>query len=385
MSQFFIYYTESTIICLIIFAILLVHDLLGVDRQEKQIKFDHALIAFMLYFVSDGLWAAIIGGVIPSVRPLVVLFNFTNYLFMAAITYNWYRYVLAVEQVPNRERKINSFAVLFPFLVSTIAFLVILVVSPYTLIDENNKPTVIYSLFQVTVPIIYILAILSYTITRSIKSDNPIEKRKHLYVGLFPLMVVAGGLFQIIVLPKTPIFCYCCALLMIVFYIQSMDSQISTDALTGLNNRGQLLRYISSEDSLFREGRRTYILMLDVNSFKLINDTYGHSQGDLALTMIADALRAAAADFKQPVFIGRYGGDEFILIAHPKYRRDIDGLVDAIRSELHKVCETRGTPFETTVAIGFDELRRGDDSFQDCLERADQKLYENKSQMKEQA
>ena len=53
MSSYFIYYTEASIVCVIIFGIMLCWDLFSIDKQEKQIKYDHALIAFMLYFVSD--------------------------------------------------------------------------------------------------------------------------------------------------------------------------------------------------------------------------------------------------------------------------------------------------------------------------------------------
>ena len=62
MSSYFIYYTEASIVCVIIFGIMLCWDLFSIDKQEKQIKYDHALIAFMLYFVSDALWAAVIAG-----------------------------------------------------------------------------------------------------------------------------------------------------------------------------------------------------------------------------------------------------------------------------------------------------------------------------------
>lgn len=56
MSQYFIYYVESSIICLIIFGIMLGHNRSTVDRSEKVAKYDGALIAFMLYFVSDAIW-----------------------------------------------------------------------------------------------------------------------------------------------------------------------------------------------------------------------------------------------------------------------------------------------------------------------------------------
>ena len=87
MSEYFIYYTEASLVCTIIFGILLMRDLYSVDRQEKQIKFDHALIAFMLYFISDAAWAAIIAGMLPRNRFTVVATNFSNCVIMAVITF----------------------------------------------------------------------------------------------------------------------------------------------------------------------------------------------------------------------------------------------------------------------------------------------------------
>ena len=86
-TGYFIYYTEASIVCVILFGIMLGRDILSADRQEKQIRFDRALIAFMLYFISDALWAAIIAGIMPRNRFTVVATNFSNYVIMAAITY----------------------------------------------------------------------------------------------------------------------------------------------------------------------------------------------------------------------------------------------------------------------------------------------------------
>ena len=85
MSDYFIYYLESNLVCLIIFSILLIRDIFSGDRQEKQIKFDHALVAFMSYFISDVVWSAIIAGVIPKTLTSVVLSNLVNYFLMAGI------------------------------------------------------------------------------------------------------------------------------------------------------------------------------------------------------------------------------------------------------------------------------------------------------------
>ncbi len=117
MGNFAPYYIESNLVCVIVFGILLIHNHFSIDRQEKQIKFDHVLIAFMLYFLADSVWAAITGGLLPKTPFLVFLDIFLIYIFMAAIVYFWLYFVMAFEQVPHRNRKINRFAVIFPFLV----------------------------------------------------------------------------------------------------------------------------------------------------------------------------------------------------------------------------------------------------------------------------
>lgn len=382
MSSYFVYYTEASIVCVIIFAIMLFRDLFNVDRQEKQIKYDHALIAFMLYFVSDALWAAVIAGMLPRNLFTVLTTNFANCVLMAAITYTWLRYVMAVEQVPDRDKPIKKFAIMSPFLISTVALIATYLAAPRTLLSEALELQLAYSAFQVAVPIIYIVAVLFYAIQRAITVDSPIERKKHLFVGFFPLMVIVGGLVQVLLLPETPIFCFCSAILMLVFYINSMEAQISTDPLTQLNNRGQLLHYTSQRTNLRREGRRTFVVMFDINDFKSINDTYGHAEGDRALILMAESLRDVVKKHSTPMFLARYGGDEFTLVVHPTNGGEMQPLIDEIREQIVARCRAEGTPYVLTVGAGYDELGGEDDSFSKCMERADEKLYLDKAHQK---
>ena len=360
---------------MIIFTIMLGSDLHRVDRQEKQVKYDRSLVAFMLYFFSDEIWAAVIAGVIPGNLFTVALLNFANYLFTAYITYTWLEYVMAVEQAPRRNRPLNRFAILFPLLVVTAALILTFIVRPQTVITEDLSITGTVYVFQMLVPIIYVVAVMMYTLRRAFEEDNVLEKRKHIYIGLFPLMVVAGALIQVVLLPDVSIFCYCATILMLIFYIQSMEDQISVDALTGLNNKGQILRYTSQPGALTREGRRTFAAMIDANAFKSINDTYGHEEGDHALVLIAEAMKAAVAVSDIPAFIGRYGGDEFMYIVYVNDESEVKGLIMELHSQLADAAAKAQLPYELSVSVGYSELDTENDSFQQCIKRADQALY----------
>lgn len=382
MSDYLLNYLESNLVCFIIFLILFLRDLFGGDRQEKQIKFDRALIAFMLYFVSDVIWAAVIDGAIPQTDFSIAATNFANYFLMAGITYLWLDFVLAYEQVPHRNRSVNKFAVIFPFILATLGLIGIYIFVPNLLFDGTTNMTVTNTVFLIAVPIINIIAILLYTLRRAKKEAQLAKKKDHIAIGLFPLIVIVGGILQVVLFPKLPIFCSCCTILMLILYIKSLEQKISIDPLTGLNNRGQLMRYVSQDGTFRREKHSTYVMMVDANDFKGINDTYGHAEGDHALVLIADALRSVTANTDTPSFLCRYGGDEFLLILHPTEESEVDAVANNIREAVLEGCKKRNTPYLFTVGIGYDKFLGEEDSFQSCMQRADYKLYLDKEYCK---
>ena len=220
---------------------------------------------------------------------------------------------------------------------------------------------------------------LFYTIRKAKNEENRAEKRKHLFIGFFPLMVIAGGLIQTTLFPYIPIYCFTCLILMLVFYIQSIELRISVDPLTNLNNRGQLMRYISQKSSVYQEGRQTFVVMMDIDGFKGINDTYGHAEGDKTLVTIADSLKTVLNRHCMPFFLGRYGGDEFILIVHPDGQDQVEQLISEIRDEIQAEC---AGPVHLSISAGYDELLGGQDTLHNCIQRADKKLYLDKQYRK---
>jgi diguanylate cyclase (GGDEF)-like protein len=336
----------------------------------------------MLYFVSDAGWAAVKSGVIPASMTAAIVVNFFDCFFMALITYNWFMYALAVEKVGKRYTPFQKFSLAFPLIVSALTALLLYVLRPELLITEDLNTTALSTVMLIAVPIIYIVAILFYTMRIAVSTDDREERRFQIRLGTLPLAIVFGGLLQVVLLEAVPIFCYCCSIVMIIFYIQSIENQISVDPLTGLNNRGQMQRYASQESNLFREGLRTFVAMIDVNDFKHVNDAYGHAEGDRALVIIGDSLRQAAGAAGFPVFISRYGGDEFVIIIHCREEKAPEILADTIRSKIKDNSEAAGVPYTISISFGYDELSPYGEAFADCLKRADEKSYKDKEVQK---
>ena len=382
MSAYFIYYASFNVVGAIIFGIMLAHDRLSIDQQEKQLKYDNALFAFLLYFLSDAIWSGVDSGVFPVNRFTVLITDFSNYVIMTAITYTWLRYVMAVEQIPERNSPKMKLTLIVPFIFSVVVFVVTYIIKPSLLIDDELKNTNMFDIYLVTMPYIYIVAVIIYTMKRAVGEKNTVEKKKHLYIGFFPIVVVAGGLMQMLLMPELPIFCFSSTILMLIFYIQSMDRQISIDPLTKLSNRGQLTRYVSQSSNLKMEGRSTFVVMMDINDFKMINDTYGHAEGDNALVIISQSVTKAVRNYDIPMFIGRYGGDEFVLIVHPVAETEITALVSDIRECIRRRCEKDKKPYLLSIGVGYDEFLGDEDTFQKCMQRADSKLYLDKEYCK---
>ena len=86
-----------------------------------------------------------------------------------------------------------------------------------------------------------------------------------------------------------------------------------------------------------------------------------------------------------PPFLGRYGGDEFILVAYAGTEDEIVALAAEIRRLLEMFCRENATPYLLSLGLGWAELTGGDDTFLDCLKRADKRLYLDKARMKRSA
>ncbi|HDD35564.1 MAG TPA: diguanylate cyclase [Candidatus Desulfofervidus auxilii] len=153
--------------------------------------------------------------------------------------------------------------------------------------------------------------------------------------------------------------------------------KIKVDFLTGILNREGLLEMLDIELSqLKRHNLSLSMLMLDIDNFKLYNDTYGHLAGDEVLKQIATLVKE---NIRKTDVFGRYGGEEFLLIlpntpinkAHLLGKRIINLIYKADIHHCH------GIDKRITVSIGADKAYPEDNAFS-FIERVDKALYQAK-------
>lgn len=160
------------------------------------------------------------------------------------------------------------------------------------------------------------------------------------------------------------------------------DEVSHTDALTYLPNRRQVINTLQTEvHRAQRYGTPLSISMIDIDHFKAINDTFGHTVGDQVLRQLATLLRES---IREPDMVGRYGGEEFLVVL-PNTRlnaaaEQADRLCRLVRTAEFDV----GTKTHLTISIGVAEYRIGEEVWQKFLSRADMALYEAKNKGRDQ-
>jgi diguanylate cyclase (GGDEF)-like protein len=123
------------------------------------------------------------------------------------------------------------------------------------------------------------------------------------------------------------------------------------DPLTGLlNRRGMLDRFDKEIARRARQGSDLGLLLLDLDHFKHVNDTYGHAAGDIALCATANILQSMKRSYDHA---GRWGGEEFLLLLPECSETDLLSIAERIRDVIQTLCIETGTQsFSFTVSIG---------------------------------
>ena len=161
----------------------------------------------------------------------------------------------------------------------------------------------------------------------------------------------------------------------------------STDGLTGVNNRKAFDDYLRSLVERNRVTQTPFsLLMMDIDDFKRLNDTHGHTVGDRMLLAFAEKCRQSV---RSDDFLARYGGEEFTLILPGASLRNATKRAKAICRTIagsRYAADDSPKPdvVSITVSIGVSTYRKGD-TVQSLVERADQCLYKAKADGKNQA
>lgn len=157
--------------------------------------------------------------------------------------------------------------------------------------------------------------------------------------------------------------------------IGRMNMLMVTDPFTKLYNKTYIKEQLLRE---IEEPERLVAVMLDIDNFKPINDTYGHHVGDQVIAQIAERIRLSVDE--EHSWAARFGGEEFLLIYHSKSVEEVCQHCERLRAEIGRdfVIASAGNTVRVTASFGIHAFEAGVDDVDSLLRRADENLYVSK-------
>ncbi|MBO7451900.1 MAG: GGDEF domain-containing protein [Clostridiales bacterium] len=377
------YYIEANVVCILIFAVMLGRSWRGVDRQERQRVFDTIMICHVIYFFSDIIWVLLLEKIIPPSILSVSLVNISNSVIICYLSCFWFSYIELIGGAKYIKHLSNRLVIQLPTLFSTLIVSLMFLFFRDKVLGDDMVPTPFYYFLLFFIPSTYVVCASIRAFMRAFQKEHYIRRFNFLVYAIYPIVVAIFGLIQSVWL-RAPLFCFGSTILMFYIYILSIENMVSIDPLTKLNNRTQLKRYVDTELSKSNGKDTFFVLMMDLNNFKSINDKYGHMEGDVAVVRTADALRKACAMNELHPFVARYGGDEFIIVVQTEEREAVEELCKYIKKTLKRLNVYAEAPYELTACIGYASFKGGLPDYRNAVAAADAELYKAKAIFKSQ-
>lgn len=358
----------------------------GFDKPIKNKLFERALWFAVAANVMDMIWSLHIDGYLWLGGGLSWLINAAYFALLELSAFSWFVYACVVESwdILHDRRK---------FLLCAIPMWIL-----FALLIVSAFNGCIFSVDAAGVyhrgPLFFMQPLLSYgyvvyTMIKSIQvvltRKNSATRREYLVIASFGVPMLLCGVLQQL-LPRLPVAAVGVALSYLLVYMNSLQLMVSLDPVTGISDRRQFLLSLHSRADSLRPQERLFFLFIDVDDFKGINDVYGHDEGDRVLRIVADALREVCAEHNAS--FGRYGGDEFTVAYVVGEEKSEKAICHDLREVLNQRLASGRLMGRVGLSIGQVEFRRGEESIQDLITRADREMYlekERKAQIRQEA
>ncbi|MFH0766701.1 MAG: GGDEF domain-containing protein [Bacillota bacterium] len=333
----------------------------------------NALILFIDSFqISFNGNSTVIGGSILGVS------TFFYYFLNPIIPLIWIFYIdLHIFKEIKRLYKI--FYITLPLLLVHLFFLIMSTTGNYIYYIDASNNYARGNLFWITPALTFGLVFVSLAMI--IINRTKIKKNEVLPFLLFAVPPTFAGVIQIAV-PGLSIIWPSVTISILIVYIYIQSKLTITDYLTGLFNRREYDNCISI---LEHNKNKNYLMggiAIDIDNFKNINDSYGHSVGDQALINLSSILKASV---RQDDFVARVGGDEFTIIVFNSNKQTLVEIVDRIEENMKILNSSGEYPYQMILSIGYDiYLADQFESIEKFFIHLDRKMYESKRIHKEE-
>ena len=370
-----IYYLEINIICIII--LLAIFDKfkdesLNNSSDKYYEKTLLATISFSLFALISGIF----NGTSYNFSQIILIISHSLYLFSESlIGYFYTNYIL--QRINLQEKREYKFILYIPLILS-VFFLIINLTKKilFTIsIDNLYSPSKYLYLYNL-INAVYVLIIITNLISYYFYNKNSKNEIKSLI--LFTLLpVVSAGIQNYnygIILGQVGF-----TLSELLIYFNNQKKEANYDELTGVYNRRAFNKWANK---IFYSNKSMFLMLMDADDFKIINDKYGHLEGDKALIQIANILNRAINNNHKNYSLARYGGDEFVIVGNIQKKDEVAQLITKIEEEEKKYNKETNNKYNIKISIGYALQNDNHTSVEDLIKEADALMYAEKRKRK---
>ncbi len=368
-------YNEINITCIVFLIIVFIRSGQELPKSRDQRLLRQALMSSVLLTASDMIWFNADQSWFWPVPVLMVL-KIIYFLSSSFMAYCWFILFESYRGSKLWNKKLYVGLAAIPMLIH---FVLLLLNVKYGFLFYYDGPVYLrarYFLFQYL--LIYPEALMTCFISfvKACQPKNYTKHERYMFIATFPIAPAICGILQLFYW-RLPVLCAGTAISALIFYMNMLRSLISRDPLTGLNNRRSLLRDL---DGIVREhgndGTVT-LCMIDLDHFKSINDRYGHLEGDQALLILTEALKETAKPYQKRPIIGRFGGDEFIVVLDQATPEQVQSFRITLSDQLLVLSKGRNKPYVVEASIGT-AINKGFKDIPAWIQSADDAMYAEK-------
>ena len=370
-----ILYAVIYLICIIFVSLLVFWTGRSGIESTVELWQKRTLISFLLNFVSNFLFTLFnrVFAVEALITPLSYGFKTLYFVTMAIGVYCWCGCAETTLGSPVFARKRLLRRTYIPLAIA-LAMPAVNLFTHWMFDFSEAHAYQRHFLFPVELAFLFLCSSLcSVRLLRQARREGDPFQQAHLRLtATFPLCILAALLLSFIG-EAVPVICVCIVVELQCLHMGTTRQEISLDKLTQVNNRQNLIGFINYK--MKNHAGEMYLLMMDLDDFKSINDTYGHLEGDRALVQLSTVLKKVCGPFAKRPYIARYGGDEFIVVMEGT-EQDVETLCARIREELSQISSQSET-YRLSISVGRARWRPGMDH-KALIAEADAELYKNK-------
>ena len=372
-------YCTLNIFCLAILGTILGRIFKSSDKRVSQVTYSWFIIASIILCSSDLLWGIIDFSYNWQFSETIdFAVNSIYHVFTIVVSYLWFLYAESEQESRTISTKVGWAISMIPLLID-----IALILSSYEYDSvfhingageyERGK---LYEI-HILICFFYIIFTSIKAFVRSFRKDNYMRKDKLRSIASFCVFPLIAGVMQVLFVGSSMISAGV-TFASLQVYVSSREQLISIDPLTKLNNRTEMVRFLDNKMKNRSPGKDLYLFIMDLDYFKKINDKYGHTEGDIAITIVADALRNIVR--KTNFFVCRYGGDEFVLIGEVKPDFDPSEIREKINEVLKEEKEKHNKEYTLHMSVGYFKYTPEIHSVAEFVSAADKYLYKQKSE-----